>query len=82
MDQKAKKYIDLFRSVKIASAATIDSEGHPQSRIINVMIAAEEGMYLVTSKGKPFYQQLVTTGEIALSAMCPDCQSLRFWMPS
>lgn len=78
MDQKARKYVDLFRQVKIVSAATIDREGHPRSRIINVMIAADEGMYIVTSKGKPFYEQLTQTGEIALSAMCPDCQSLKF----
>lgn len=78
MNQKAKKYVDLFRQVKIASAATVDRQGRPQSRIINVMIAADEGMYIVTAKGKPFYRQLVDTGEIALSAMCPDCQSLKF----
>lgn len=35
-------------------------------------------MYIVTSRGKPFYKQLVETGEIALAAMCPDCQSLKF----
>lgn len=79
MDEKARKYVDMFRRVKIASAATVDEDGHPRSRIINVMIAADEGMYIVTSKGKPFYEQLVNTGEIALSAMCPDCQSLKFW---
>lgn len=78
MDEKARRYVDLFRKVKIASAATVDREGHPHSRIINVMIAADEGMYIVTSKGKPFYEQLTETGEIALSAMCPDCQSLKF----
>ena len=50
MNEKAKKYVDLFRKVKIASAATVDQDGHPRSRIINVMIAAEEGMYIVTSR--------------------------------
>lgn len=78
MNEKARKYVDMFRQVKIASAATVDKEGHPHSRIINIMIASEEGMYIVTSKGKPFYEQLVETGEIALSAMCPQCQSLKF----
>ncbi len=78
MNEKARKYIDLFRKVKIATAATVDKEGHPQARIINVMLAEDDGMYIVTSKGKPFYQQLVETGEIALAAMCPDCKSLKF----
>ena len=61
MNEKARKYIDLFRKVKIATAATVDKEGHPQARIINVMLAEDEGMYIVTSKGKPFYEQLVRT---------------------
>lgn len=78
MNEKAKKYVDMFRKVKIASAATVDGEGHPQTRIINVMIATDDGMYIVTSKGKPFYKQLTDRGEVALSAMCPDCQSLKF----
>ena len=78
MNEKARKYIDLFRKVKIATAATVDEEGRPQTRIINVMLAEDDGMYIVTSKGKPFYKQLVETGEIALAAMCPDCQSLKF----
>ena len=78
MDEKARKYVDLFRAVKIASAATVDGGGHPQSRIINVMLAGDDGMVIVTSRGKPFWKQLTGTGEVALSAMCPDCQSLKF----
>lgn len=78
MNQTAKKYVDLFRTVKIASAATVDAHGRPRSRIINIMISNEDGMYLVTSRGKPFHRQLTRTGEVALSAMCPDCQSLKF----
>lgn len=78
MNETAKKYVDLFRRVKIASAATVDAHGRPQSRIINVMLALDEGMVIVTSRGKPFWKQLTETGEAALSAMCPDCQSLKF----
>ena len=73
----AQYYLDLFRKVKIASAATVDEQGRPQSRIINVMIAAEEGLYLVTSRGKPFHRQLTASGEIALSASVPKNRSLK-----
>ena len=78
MNEIAKKYVNLFRQVKIATAATVDAQGHPQARIINVMLAEDDGMYIVTSKGKPFYKQLVESGEIALAAMCPGCQPLKF----
>ena len=72
MNEKARKYIDMFRKVKISAAATVDQDGHPQARIINVMLAGDDGMYIVTSRGKPFYKQLIETGEIALAAMCPE----------
>ena len=78
MNETARKYVAMFRQVKIASAATVDEDGIPQSRIINVMLTENDGMYIVTSKGKPFYKQLTETGRISLSAMCPDCQSLKF----
>ena len=78
MNPTARKYIDLFRAVKVASAATVDAQGRPQSRIINVMLALDEGMVIVTSRGKPFWKQLTESGRVALSAMCPECQSLKF----
>lgn len=74
MNDTAKQYASLFRQVKTATAATVDAQG----RIINIMRAEDDGMYIVTSKGKPFYKQLVDTGEIALAAMCPGCQPLKF----
>lgn len=73
MNDTAKQYASLFRQVKTATA-----QGRPQARIINIMRAEDDGMYIVTSKGKPFYKQLVDTGEIALAAMCPGCQPLKF----
>ena len=56
----------------------MDAQGRPQSRIINVMLALDEGMVIVTSRGKPFWKQLTESGLVALSAMCPECQSLKF----
>ena len=73
MNDTAKQYVSLFRQVKTDTA-----QGRPQARIINIMLAEDDGMYIVTSKGKPFYKQLVDTGEIALAAMCPGCQPLKF----
>lgn len=76
MNLTAKKYVQLFRTVKVTSAATADAQGQPQSRIINVVLALGEGMVTVTSRGKPFWKQLVESGKVALSAMCPERQSL------
>lgn len=70
-------YLNMFRQVKVVSAATVDEAGFPQSRIINVMLAVEEGLCIVTSRGKPFHRQLAATGRIALSASVPVNQSLK-----
>ena len=67
MNETARKYVAMFRQVKIASAATVDEDGIPQSRIINVMLAEDDGMYIVTSKGKPFYKQLTETGAYTIT---------------
>ena len=34
MNETARKYIDLFRQVKIATAATVDAQGHPQAHCL------------------------------------------------
>lgn len=41
MNLTAKKYVELFRTIKVTSAATADAQGQPQSRIINVMLALD-----------------------------------------
>ncbi len=78
MDATAKKFLDLFRKVKTVTAATVDAEGHPHARIVDIMLVEDDGMYIITAKGKPYYKQLVESGEIALAASCPDYQSLKF----
>ena len=43
MNDTAKQYVSLFRQVKTATA-----QGRPQARIINIMLAEDDGMYIVT----------------------------------
>ncbi|MDL2254195.1 GNAT family N-acetyltransferase [Ruminococcaceae bacterium OttesenSCG-928-I18] len=78
MDEKAKKYVDLFRRVKICSAGTVDAQGKVHSRIINVLMVDARGMFLVASRGKPFYKQMLESGQVALAASVQPNQSLKF----
>lgn len=48
--------------------ATIGSDRHPQTRVIDMMLWDEQGVYFLTAKGKTFYTQLMEQGFIALSA--------------
>ena len=44
----------LVDEIHSTTVATIGSDGHPQTRIIDMMYYDEEGVYFLTPKGKAF----------------------------
>lgn len=58
----------LVEDIHSTTIATIASDGHPQTRIIDMMLWDEKGVYFLTAKGKAFYAQLMEQQYIALSA--------------
>lgn len=58
----------LVEDIHSATVATLDDNGRPQTRIIDMMLWDENGVYFLTAKGKAFYAQLMAQGYIALSA--------------
>ena len=58
----------LVDYIHSATLATIGADGHPQTRIIDMMLWDEQGVYFITAKGKVFYTQLMEQGYVALSA--------------
>ena len=57
----------LVEDIHSTTLATIGKDGHPQTRIIDMMYYDEEGLYFLTAKGKAFYDQLMDQQYIALS---------------
>jgi len=51
-----KMLVDEFHSTVVA---TLDQQGYPQTRAIDMMLYDKEGVYFLTAKGKTFYQQLI-----------------------
>lgn len=49
--------------------ATVDKEGLPTTRVIDIMLTDEKGLYFITAKGKEFYQQLMEKQYVAISGM-------------
>lgn len=49
--------------------ATLDEDGHPATRVIDMMLCDKDGVYFLTARGKAFYSQLVNQQFIALSAV-------------
>lgn len=58
----------LVEQIHSATVATLGADGHPQTRIIDMMLWDEKGVYFLTAKGKEFYAQLMEQKYIALSA--------------
>ena len=58
----------LVEDIHSTTVATIGADGHPQTRVIDMMLWDEQGVYFLTAKGKAFYAQLMEQGFIALSA--------------
>ena len=69
MHMKTEDYLKiLVEEIHSAMVATIADDGHPQTRVIDMMLYDEDGVYFLTAKGKAFYAQLTDQGLIALSA--------------
>ena len=58
----------LVEDIHSVTVATIGADGHPQTRVIDMMLWDENGVYFLTAKGKAFYAQLMEQDFIALSA--------------
>lgn len=73
---KKENYLDLLvNNIHSATIATIGMDHHPVTRIIDLMLWDESGVYFLTAKGKAFYTQLMEQKFIALSATV-DKQSI------
>lgn len=73
----AKKCLDILRNIKDAAFATVDENGMPQVRMIDVMLVENEKLYFCTARGKDFYLQLTNCGHIAVTGMNKDFQMVR-----
>lgn len=58
----------LVDEIHSATVATMGTDGHPQTRIIDMMYYDEEGVAFLTAKGKAFYGQLMEQQFVAISA--------------
>lgn len=69
IDMTDTKYLKmLVEKLHSTTVATIGTDGHPQTRIIDMMYYNEAGVYFLTAKGKEFYAQLMEQKYVAISA--------------
>lgn len=70
MDDMAAYLKMLEAHIHSVVAATADCEGHPVTRVIDIMLSDGWTIYFLAAKGKAFGDQLMNTGFIALTGMC------------
>ena len=65
--------MDIFRilqgEIHSTVFATLDKSGLPQTCVIDLMLADENGLYFLTARGKSFYERLAARPFVALSGM-------------
>lgn len=59
----------LQKEIHTTVFATVDDDGLPQTCVIDLMLADENGLYFLTAKGKSFYDRLMARQFVAISGM-------------
>lgn len=76
-DMNAQDCLHTLRKIRDVSFATINEEGHPEIRIIDVMLVGEGKLYFCTSRGKDFHTQLMRDPHVAIVGMTKDWKMVR-----
>ena len=64
--------LQILREIKDVSFASVDEQGNPQVRIIDVMLVEGDKLYFCTSRGKDFHRQLLQHPQIAIEQRVSD----------
>ena len=67
----------LLRAIRDCAFATIDADGMPGVRIVDVMAVEPGRVFFLAPRGKSFYDDLVRTGTAALVGQTPDLRMCR-----
>lgn len=72
-----QRCLQQFREIKDVSFATVDAQGAPQVRIIDIMLVSDHALYFCTARGKDFYHELLRDERVAVTALSKNYEMLR-----
>lgn len=68
---ETRDYLKILKNeIHTTVMATVDQEGCPVARVIDVMLVDDTTLYFITAKGKEFYRQLMEQQFVAISGAC------------
>lgn len=73
----AQNCLEILREIKDVAFATVNDEGKPEVRIIDVMIVEKDKLYFCTGSGKDFYRQLMEHPDVAITGLNKEFQMVR-----
>lgn len=66
-----KNYLKMLKEdIHTTVMATVDGEGRPVNRVIDIMLEDGKTVYFITAKGKEFYRQLIEQKFTSVSGFC------------
>ncbi len=68
---------DTIMEEKETVISTMDKDGFPASRIVDIMFQQEDGLFFLTCTVKPFYFELMKSEKIALTVMTKNFLQVR-----
>ena len=77
LQMDTQHYFDLLREIRDTSMATVAGDGTPRIRIIDTMLTKNEKLYFLTARGKDFYQELMKTGQVAVTGLNERWETVR-----
>lgn len=81
MTVDADSCLRFLREVRDVAFATVDEDGLPAVRVIDVMMVEGGRLYFVAARGKAFYGQVMRTRYVAIVGQSPDYRTCRLRGP-
>lgn len=67
---ETRGYLDyIVHQIHTTVVATVDEDGNPVTCAIDMMDCDDSSLYFLTARGKNFYNRLIHTGKVALTAI-------------
>lgn len=68
---ETRDYLKILKNeIHSSVMATVDENGLPVTRVIDVMLVDDNTLYFLTAKGKEFYKQLMNQKYVSISGIC------------
>ena len=67
----------FLRAIRDVAFATVDADGLPSVRVIDVMAVTDERLYFLAPRGKAFHEDVMREGFVAVVGQTPDFRTCR-----